>query len=101
MSDAGVRRLLVFRVGALVCAAEAERVREIVPRPAPTRIPGAPPVGAGLVNGRGTLVTVGNGWRARRQPQPAADAGPAAAALFQRAGGKKELGCPLDAVVGH
>ena len=31
MSDAGVVRLLLFRVGRLVCAAEAERVREILP----------------------------------------------------------------------
>jgi len=47
MSDAGVVRLLLFRVGGLVCAAEAERVREILPRLEPTRIPGAPPVVAG------------------------------------------------------
>src|SRR5256885_11851666 len=53
MSDAGVVRLLVFRVGSLVCAAEAERVREILPRLAPTRIPGAPPVVAGLGQPRG------------------------------------------------
>jgi len=62
-------RLLVFRVGALACAAEVDQVREILPR-----IPGAPPVVAGLVNVRGTLVTVVEGWRALGQPQP----GPAA-----------------------
>src|SRR5947199_7445520 len=70
MSDAGVVRLLVFRVGNLVCAAEAERVREILPRLATTRIPGAPPVVAGLVNVRGTLVTVVEGWRALGLPAP-------------------------------
>src|SRR5437667_11645125 len=75
MSDAGVVRLLLFRVGALVCAAEAERVREILPRLVPTRIPGAPPVVAGLVNVRGRLVTVAGGWRARRQPEPPEHAG--------------------------
>ena len=47
MSDAGVVRLLVFRVGGLLCAAEAERVREILPRLATTRIPGAPPAEIG------------------------------------------------------
>jgi chemotaxis signal transduction protein len=68
-------RLLVFRVGALVCAAEVDQVREILPRLPTTRIPGAPPVVAGLVNVRGTLVTVVEGWRALGQsapPSPAA-----------------------------
>src|SRR6266704_1145341 len=67
-------RLLVFRVGTLACAAEVDQVREILPRLPTTRIPGAPPVVAGLVNVRGTLVTVVEGWRALGQPQP----GPAA-----------------------
>src|SRR5256885_11862191 len=69
MSDAGVVRLLVFRVGGLLCAAEAERVREILPRLATTRIPGAPPAVGGLVNGRGTLLTGGEGWRGPRPPE--------------------------------
>src|SRR5256886_35039 len=75
MSDAGVVRLLVFRVGGLLCAAEAERVREILPRLATTRIPGASSAVAGLVNVRGTLVTVVEGWRALRQPEPPASNG--------------------------
>jgi purine-binding chemotaxis protein CheW len=70
MSEAGVVRLLVFRVGNLICATEAERVREILPRLETTRIPGAPPEVAGLINVRGTLVTVVEGWRALRQPAP-------------------------------
>ncbi|HYX80953.1 MAG TPA: chemotaxis protein CheW, partial [Gemmatimonadales bacterium] len=57
-------RLLVFRVGTLACAAEVDQVREILPRLPTTRIPGAPPAVAGLVNVRGTLVTVVEGWRA-------------------------------------
>ncbi len=68
-------RLLVFRVGALTCGVEVDRVREILPRLPTTRIPGAPPVVAGLVNVRGTLVTVVEGWRALGQPPP----GPSAA----------------------
>src|SRR5690348_11132489 len=63
-------RLLVFRVGTLACAAEVDRVRGILPRLPTTRIPGAPPVVAGLVNVRGTLVTVVEGWRALGQPPP-------------------------------
>jgi chemotaxis signal transduction protein len=51
-------------------------VREILPRLPTTRIPGAPPVVAGLVNVRGTLVTVVEGWRALGQvpslPSPSA-----------------------------
>ena len=64
-------RLLVFRVGTLACAAEVDLVREILPRMPTTRIPGAPPVVAGLVNVRGTLITVVEGWRALGQPPPA------------------------------
>ncbi|HEX9611341.1 MAG TPA: chemotaxis protein CheW [Gemmatimonadales bacterium] len=70
MSDVTDLRLLVFRVGNLVCAAEVDRVREILPRLAATRIPGAPPAVAGLVNVRGTLVTVVEGWRVLGQPAP-------------------------------
>src|ERR1700704_1125246 len=61
-------RLLVFRVGTLACAADVDQVREILPRLPTTRIPGAPPVVAGLVNVRGTLVTVVEGGRALGLP---------------------------------
>jgi len=47
-----------------------DQVREILPRLPTTRIPGAPPVVAGLVNVRGTLVTVVEGWRALGLPPP-------------------------------
>jgi len=102
MSDAGVVRLLLFRVGRLVCAAEAERVREILPRLEPTRIPGAPPVVVGVVNVRGTLVTVVEGWRALRQAEPSADGGEGGAGttvLLEVGGGKKVLGFTVDEVV--
>jgi purine-binding chemotaxis protein CheW len=72
-------RLLVFRVGTLVCAAEVDQVREILPRLPTTRIPGAPPVVAGLVNVRGTLVTVVEGWRALGQVPPSPAPGSSAA----------------------
>jgi chemotaxis signal transduction protein len=75
MSEATRARLLVFRVGTLVCAAEVDQVREILPRLPTTRIPGAPPVVAGLVNVRGKLVTVVDGWRALKQEAPQGAAG--------------------------
>jgi purine-binding chemotaxis protein CheW len=104
MSDAGVVRLLLFRVGRLVCAAEAERVREILPRLEPTRIPGAPPEVVGVVNVRGTLVTVVEGWRALRQPEPSVDGGggeggSGTTVLLEVGGGKKVLGFTVDEVV--
>src|SRR4029077_20058544 len=72
-------RLLVFRVGTLACAAEVDQVREILPRLPTTRIPGAPPVVAGLVKLRATLVTVVEGWRALGlpplSPSPSPEAG--------------------------
>src|SRR6266705_5245782 len=76
MSDAGAVRLLVFRVGTLLCAVEAERVREILPRLRSTRIPGAPALVAGRVNGRGPLGTVVEGGRALRQGEPRAGGEP-------------------------
>ena len=110
MSDAGVVRLLVFRVGNLLWAVEAERVREILPRLGTARIPGAASVVAGLVNVRGTLVTVVEGWRALRQPEPSADAVEAAGGaggaggggttmLLEVNAGKKVLGFTVDEVV--
>ena len=73
-------RLLVFRVGTLVCAVDVDQVREILPRLPTTRIPGAPPVVAGLVNVRGTLVTVVEGWRALGLPPPSPTPSPEAGA---------------------
>jgi purine-binding chemotaxis protein CheW len=101
MSDAGVVRLLVFQVGNLVCATEAERVREILPRLETTRIPGAPAIVAGLVNVRGTLVTVVEGWRALQQPEPPAVNGAhgGMTVLLEVGEGSKVLGFTVDEVV--
>jgi len=103
MSDGGVVRLLVFRVGTLACAAAAETVREILPRLEATRIPGAPAVVAGVVNVRGSLVTVVEGWRALGQPAPAdTPAGEAPAGttvVLEFAGGRKTAGFTVDEVI--
>ncbi len=91
-------RLLVFRVGTLACAADVDQVREILPRLPTTRIPGAPPVVAGLVNVRGTLVTVVEGWRALGlpplSPTPSPEAGTTGSTIIL------ELGKAEDAADG-
>ncbi len=53
-----VTRLLVLQGGDAYFGVDTERVREVVPAKATTRIPGAPPYVRGLLNLRGTLVTV-------------------------------------------
>jgi len=67
MRDQADVRLLVFRLGDLTCAAELVRVREVLPPQAPTRVPGAPPAVAGLINVRGVLVPLFDGRRALGQ----------------------------------
>jgi len=91
MNEASLARLLVFRVGNLACAAEVDQVREILPRLPTTRIPGAPPVVAGLVNVRGTLVTVVEGWRALGQSPP-----PPASAPSPQPGAPSENGDRIE-----
>ena len=89
-------RLLVFRVGTLVCAADVDQVREILPRLPTTRIPGAPPVVAGLVNVRGTLVTVVEGWRALGlpplSPAPSPEAGATGSTIILELGKGEDAG---------
>lgn len=64
MADFGGVRVVVFRIGEMICGANAEAVREILPRQPATPVPGAPAEVAGLVNVRGSLVTVVDGRRA-------------------------------------
>jgi chemotaxis signal transduction protein len=89
-------RLLVFRVGTLACAADVDQVREILPRLPTTRIPGAPPVVAGLVNVRGTLVTVVEGWRALGlpplSPTPSPEAGATGSTIILELGTAEDAG---------
>ena len=55
------RRLLAFEVGGSVFACDMESFREIVPTQRTTRLPGAPDSVCGLINLRGTIVTVIDG----------------------------------------
>ena len=55
------RRVLVFEVGGSPFACEMESFREIITPQPMTRLPGAPPSVCGLINLRGTIVTVVDG----------------------------------------
>ena len=63
MADQTASRLVLFRLGSLVCAVPATGVREVIPAGSPTRIPGAVDSVSGLLNVRGTLLTVVSGPR--------------------------------------
>lgn len=99
MSDAAVSRLLLFRVGTLVCAADLDVVREILPRLETTRIPGAMPFVAGLVNVRGQLITVVEGWRALGQPEAQGRAETGTTILIAAGEHRRLLGLAVDEVV--
>ena len=51
-------RTLLFRVGERVFGCDIDAVREIIPYRRATRLPGAPKSVQGLINLRGTIVTV-------------------------------------------
>jgi purine-binding chemotaxis protein CheW len=51
-------RTLLFRVAGKVYGCDIDAVREIIPYRRATRLPGAPPFVQGLINLRGTIVTV-------------------------------------------
>lgn len=53
-----MRRILVFSIAGRARCAPVEAIREIVPITATTRLPGAPRYVRGLINLRGTLITV-------------------------------------------
>ncbi len=61
LNDMADLRLVIFRLGTLICAAPAATVREVISTSAPTRIPGARASVVGLMNVRGTLLTVVDG----------------------------------------
>jgi purine-binding chemotaxis protein CheW len=62
------RRLLVFEISGGVFASDMELFREIVPSQKTTRLPGAPDTVCGLINLRGTIVTVIDGGVALGKP---------------------------------
>jgi len=90
MADSPTLHAVIFRIGALVCAAPAGIVREILPRLQATRIPGVAEAIEGLVNVRGTLLTVLDGHILLQQPRRAEDEG--AIVVVEVAGRRYGLG---------
>lgn len=56
--DIPVRRLVLFRLNDRLYGIDLDAVREILPVRRATRLPGSPAYVAGLINVRGTIVTV-------------------------------------------
>jgi purine-binding chemotaxis protein CheW len=75
MANSPALHAVIFRIGEVVCAAPAGIVREILPRLPATRIPGVPDEVEGLVNVRGTLLTVLDGHLLLQQERRASDEG--------------------------
>jgi len=57
-APAAATRVLLFALGEQVYGCDIATVREIIPQRRPTRLPGAPEFVCGLINLRGTIVTV-------------------------------------------
>ena len=75
MANSPALHAVVFRIGEVVCAAPAGIVREILPRLPATRIPGVPDSVEGLVNVRGSLLTVLDGHLLLQQERRPSDEG--------------------------
>jgi purine-binding chemotaxis protein CheW len=75
MANSPALHAVVFRIGEVVCAAPAGIVREILPRLPATRIPGVPDAVEGLVNVRGSLLTVLDGHLLLQQERRPTDEG--------------------------
>jgi purine-binding chemotaxis protein CheW len=88
-------RLLLFRCGEQVFAVEAGAVREILAASPPTRVPGAAEAVRGLVNVRGTLVTVVDA--AAAVGLPAGSHGGGSVILVER--GSRPVGLQVDEVL--
>jgi purine-binding chemotaxis protein CheW len=90
MANSPTLHAVIFRIGALICAAPAGIVREILPRLPATRIPGVAHAIEGLVNVRGTLLTVLDGHVLLQQQREATDEG--AIVVVEVAGRRYGLG---------
>jgi purine-binding chemotaxis protein CheW len=92
--DIAPRQLLLFRLADRIGGIELELVREILPPPPATRLPGAPAFVRGLVNVRGTVITVVD-LVARLYGHPARPDGPVM--LVEHQG--KVVGVAVDEVI--
>jgi purine-binding chemotaxis protein CheW len=75
MANSPALHAVIFRIGEVVCAAPAGIVREILPRLPATRIPGVSESVEGLVNVRGSLLTVLDGHLLLQQERRSSDEG--------------------------
>jgi len=75
MANSSALHAVIFRIGEVVCAAPAGIVREILPRLPATRIPGVAAAVEGLVNVRGSLLTVLDGHMLLQQERRLSDEG--------------------------
>jgi purine-binding chemotaxis protein CheW len=57
-AEPAAQRTLLFRAGDRTFGCGIDAVREIIPQRRATRLPGAPPALRGLINLRGTIVTI-------------------------------------------
>jgi purine-binding chemotaxis protein CheW len=93
-SDLAPRQLLLFRLADRIGGIELEIVREILPPALATRLPGAPSYVRGLINVRGTVITVID-LVARLFDRPARPDGPVM--LVEHQG--KVVGVAVDEVI--
>jgi purine-binding chemotaxis protein CheW len=85
MPSVAVEQVLICEVGNLVCAVPAEVTREVLSPSPTTRLPGAPPAVDGLVNVRGTLLTVVDAHRLLdMDPDPGHDGAVVVLEVFDR-----------------
>jgi len=87
-------RVVVFQVGDLACGMLASGAREILPPLPTTRIPGAPDAVLGIVNVRGTLLTVIDAHRLLDRPPLAEHEG----ALLVVDAGSRRIGLAVGQV---
>jgi purine-binding chemotaxis protein CheW len=92
--DIAPRQLLLFKLADRVGGIELEMVREILPPSPATRLPGAPAYVRGLINVRGTVITVID-LVARLFDRPARPDGPVM--LIEHQG--KVVGVAVDEVI--
>ena len=95
LAPSPAERILLFSLGERVYGCRVDGVREIIPSRRATRLPGAPDFVRGLINLRGSLLTVVDLGVRLGEPQPARPDG--STILVEQAG--RVLGLAVDEVM--